>query len=58
MCIRSTIALLLALGVLAGAVIGARLLNRLSNRSVRWIFLPVLVAIGLQTIARGLGVGI
>jgi uncharacterized membrane protein YfcA len=46
-----------ALGVLAGATIGARLLPRLSNRRVRLIFLPVLVAIGLETLARGLGVG-
>lgn len=47
-----------ALGVLIGATTGARLLNRLSNRSVRRIFLPVLVAIGLETIARGLGFGL
>ncbi len=47
-----------ALGVLLGATAGARLLNRLSNRSVRRIFLPVLVAIGLETIARGLGFGL
>ena len=47
-----------ALGVLAGATIGARLLPRLSNRRVRLVFLPVLVAIGLETLARGLGVGL
>ena len=47
-----------ALGVLSGAFIGARLLGRLSNRSVRLIFLPVLVAIGLETIGRGLGIGV
>ena len=47
-----------ALGVLAGALIGARLLNRVSNRAVRLIFLPVLVAVGLETIARGLGFGL
>lgn len=52
-----TIAAPVALGVLAGATIGARLLPRLSNRRVRLIFLPVLVVIGLQTLARGLGVG-
>lgn len=46
-----------ALGVLAGATMGARLLPHLSNRHVRWIFLPVLLAIGLQTLARGLGIG-
>ena len=52
------IAVPVALGVLAGATIGARLLPRLSNRRVRLIFLPVLVAIGLETLARGLGVGL
>jgi uncharacterized membrane protein YfcA len=53
-----TIAVPVALGVLAGATIGARLLPRLSNRRVRLIFLPVLVAIGLETLARGLGLGL
>jgi uncharacterized membrane protein YfcA len=53
-----TIAVPVALGVLAGSTIGARLLPRLSNRRVRLIFLPVLVAIGLETLARGLGTGL
>lgn len=47
-----------ALGVLCGASIGARLLPRLANRHVRWIFLPVLVGIGLETLARGPGIGL
>jgi uncharacterized membrane protein YfcA len=47
-----------ALGVLAGALTGARLLSRISNRSVRLIFLPVLVAVGIETIGRGLGFGL
>jgi uncharacterized membrane protein YfcA len=47
-----------ALGVLTGAVIGARLLSRISNKSVRLVFLPVLVVVGLETIARGLGFGL
>jgi uncharacterized membrane protein YfcA len=47
-----------ALGVLTGAIIGARLLGRISNRSVRLVFLPVLIVVGLETIARGLGFGI
>jgi uncharacterized membrane protein YfcA len=47
-----------ALGVLAGALIGARLLSRVSNRAVRLIFLPVLVAVGIETIGRGLGFGL
>ena len=47
-----------ALGVLAGAMLGARLLPRMANRRVRWIFLPVLVVIGIETLARGLGVAL
>jgi len=46
-----------ALGVLAGALVGARLLGRLSNRHVRRIFVPVLAAVGIETILRGLGYG-
>jgi hypothetical protein len=46
-----------ALGVLAGAIFGARLLPRMANRHVRWVFLPVLVVIGIQTLLRGFGVG-
>lgn len=53
-----TIAVPVALGVLLGATLGARLLPRLSNRRVRHIFLPVLVVIGLETLARGLGAGL
>ncbi len=44
-----------ALGVLGGAVLGARILPHLSNRAVRRIFVPVLVLVGLQTLARGFG---
>jgi uncharacterized membrane protein YfcA len=47
-----------ALGVLVGAFLGARLLGRLSNRHVRRIFVPVLAIIGLETILRGLGFGL
>jgi uncharacterized membrane protein YfcA len=53
-----TITAPVALGVLAGATMGARLLPRLSNRHVRLVFLPVLIVIGLQTLARGLGIGL
>lgn len=44
-----------ALGVLVGATIGARLLPRLPNRTVRLIFLPVLAVLGLEMVLRGLG---
>ncbi|MGD0863813.1 MAG: sulfite exporter TauE/SafE family protein [Candidatus Limnocylindrales bacterium] len=47
-----------ALGVLAGALLGARLLHHISNRTVRLVFVPVLIAVGIETIGRGLGFGV
>lgn len=47
-----------ALGILLGALTGARILPHLSNRAVRWVFTPVLVGLGLETLARGLGLGL
>lgn len=45
-----------ALGVLLGAVVGARLLSHLSNKTLRLIFLPVMGAIALEMVLRGVGV--
>ncbi|MFB3894538.1 MAG: sulfite exporter TauE/SafE family protein [Phycisphaerae bacterium] len=42
------------LGVVTGAFIGTRLLVRESNRFVRWFFLVVLLAIGLEMLVRGI----
>ncbi|HVA85431.1 MAG TPA: sulfite exporter TauE/SafE family protein [Candidatus Saccharimonadales bacterium] len=53
-----TIAAPVALGVLAGALLGARFLVRMSNVSIRRLFVPVLVAIGLEMLARGAGLGL
>ena len=50
-----TIVVPVALGVLLGATVGARLLPRMTNRRVRLVFIPVLLAIGIETLARGLG---
>ena len=47
-----------SLGVLAGAFIGSRLLTRLSNKTLRLIFLPVLAVIAIQMVMRGLGVAL
>ena len=47
-----------ALGVLAGALMGARVLGRLSNRSVRIVFIPILVVIAVETLLRGLGISL
>lgn len=45
-----------ALGVLAGAALGTRILVRVSNSMVRKIFVPVLALIALEMLLRGLGV--
>ncbi len=45
-----------ALGVLLGAFIGSHLLTRLSNKTLRLIFLPVLAIIAIQMVMRGLGI--
>jgi len=45
----------LALGTALGAAGGSRILPRLRNRTVRWLFLPVLVVLGVEVILRGLG---
>jgi len=44
-----------ALGVLAGALLGSRILVRLRNRQVRLIFVPIMVVVALQMLAKGLG---
>ena len=46
-----------ALGILLGALIGARLLMHLSNRMLRFIFLPVIVLAAFEMILHGLGIG-
>jgi uncharacterized membrane protein YfcA len=47
-----------ALGILAGALLGARLLPRLTNRQIRIVFIPILLIVGIECIARGLGFGV
>lgn len=46
-----------AIGVLCGALLGARILVRLRNRQVRLIFLPVLLVVAATMLAKGLGIG-
>lgn len=53
--VNVAIATPVALGVLAGALFGARLLLRLRNRQVRFLFLPVLVVVAAEMVLRGLG---
>jgi len=45
-----------AIGTTAGALIGSRILPGLRNQTVRYLFLPVIAALALETILRGLGV--
>jgi uncharacterized membrane protein YfcA len=45
-----------ALGVLTGAMIGGRLLARLSNHTVRVIFIPVVAVVAVEMLLRGAGV--
>ncbi len=46
------------LGILVGAVVGARLLPRLTNQHVRIIFIPVLLIIAIEVLLRGLGINV
>jgi uncharacterized membrane protein YfcA len=47
----------IALGVLAGATLGAKLLVNFKNKTVRLIFLPVLGIVAIEMLLRGLGIG-
>jgi uncharacterized membrane protein YfcA len=53
--IRPGLACPVAVGVLAGAYLGTRLLARLRNTTVRRIFLPVIVYLAIAMILRGFG---
>ncbi len=44
-----------ALGTALGAFLGSRLLPGLSNRTVRVLFLPVVAALGVEMVLRGVG---
>ncbi|WP_420917245.1 sulfite exporter TauE/SafE family protein [Dictyobacter halimunensis] len=56
--IRPVIAAPVALGILVGALVGAKVLARLQNKTVRMIFLPILVIIALEMVLRGFGVAL
>jgi uncharacterized membrane protein YfcA len=51
--IQPLVAAPVALGVLAGAMVGAKLLAHLSNSTIRKIFVPVLVLIAAEMLIRG-----
>ncbi len=54
--VNPLIAAPVAIGVLAGANIGSRLLTRLRNQTLKMFFVPILLLIALEMILRGLGV--
>jgi uncharacterized membrane protein YfcA len=54
--IHPLVAAPVALGVLLGATVGAKTLARLSNSTIRKIFIPLLVLIALEMLLRGMGV--
>lgn len=54
--INPLIAAPVALGVLAGALLGTRVLVRLRNQTLRKVFIPVLVLVAAEMILRGLGI--
>jgi uncharacterized protein len=42
------------LGVLAGSLLGARLLAGVRTQALRWVFGAVILALGIEMIANGL----
>lgn len=56
--IRPDIAGPLAIGVLAGATIGARLMQVLRPKVIRMIFVPIILYMGLQMVLKGFGVSL
>jgi uncharacterized membrane protein YfcA len=45
-----------AIGVLIGATIGAKIMQRLKSKTIRKLFIPILMYVAIQMMAQGLGV--
>ena len=56
--IQANIAGPLAIGILVGATIGTRIMQRLPAKVIRLIFIPVLAYMGAQMVLKGFGVNI
>ncbi len=54
--IHPVIAAPVALGILIGALFGAKILTHLQNKTVRMIFLPILIIVSVEMILRGFGI--
>ncbi|GHP14637.1 UPF0721 transmembrane protein [Lentilactobacillus fungorum] len=52
--IKPQIAVPLALGILVGATIGSRVMQHLSARAIRMVFVPILLYIGIQMFMKGI----
>ncbi|GGM73735.1 anion permease [Thermogymnomonas acidicola] len=52
--IQVFIAAATAIGVLTGAFIGAKILVRMTNKNIRWIFFGVLSFLGVEMVLKGL----
>jgi uncharacterized membrane protein YfcA len=44
-----------AVGTAGGAYLGSQILPWLQNRTIRWIFIPLVAVLGVETILRGVG---
>ncbi len=55
--ISPVLAVTVAAGTTFGALGGSYVLPHLSNRAVRYLFLPVLVVLGAELVLRGVGLG-
>ena len=55
--IQPMLAAVTAVGVLVGAISGTRILMKITNKQVRWIFLAILAYLGMNMLLRGLYLG-
>jgi len=55
--VNPVVAAPIVLGTAIGAYVGSRVLPGLRNRTVRLLFLPVIGALAIEVILRGLGIG-
>lgn len=53
--ILPNIAVPLALGIIVGAMLGSRIMQRLPVKWIRLIFIPVILYIGIQMLIKGIG---
>jgi uncharacterized membrane protein YfcA len=51
--IDPAVAMPVVLGVLPGALVGARLLPKMKSSALRWVFITVIVLLGIEMIAQG-----